>query len=154
MSRLWWGDEAYVKAWVADQFPHLTGFGRSAKAVGWIRPATQPGHEAGWELCGGLVLAPRGGGWDGEITLYFVDGFKGTARQLAELYGLVFREWGFRRLTCHVAKDDRRARRLALAMGFRLEGVARLGYDGQRDACIYGMTHDKCRWLDYGRKPS
>lgn len=52
------------------------------------------------------------------------------------------------RATALVAKKNKRSRRLVEAIGFRLEGCARRGFDGHQDACLYGiLREDAEKWI-------
>lgn len=52
------------------------------------------------------------------------------------------------RVTCVTTKRNARARKFIEALGFVLEGCIRLGYDGRRDALIYGLLGKDCRYLE------
>ena len=52
-----------------------------------------------------------------------------------------------RRITAEVAVDNRRALRQMQRMGFVYEGFCRLGIEGVRDAYVFGMLKDDCRYL-------
>lgn len=136
---LWAEDEPAVAAWVSEGFPHIEGFPAGCRAVAWV---TDEGR-----IVGGLVLAPRGGWFDAELSIRFERGCAFTRRQLRHLFRGAFRVWGFRRLTVHVAADNTPSRRLVERLGWRQEGVLRRGYDGTRDAVVYGLLADECPYL-------
>lgn len=50
------------------------------------------------------------------------------------------------RVTSICTKRNRRSRALLERLGFELEGNVRLGYDGKRDALIYGLLAKDCRY--------
>jgi hypothetical protein len=52
-----------------------------------------------------------------------------------------------RRITAFVDVDNRRALKQMQRMGFVYEGYCRLGINGVRDAYVYGMLRDDCRYL-------
>lgn len=52
-----------------------------------------------------------------------------------------------RRITAFVDVDNTRAVRQMKRMGFVYEGFCRLGINGVRDAYVYGMLKDDCRFL-------
>lgn len=140
-AQLWWGDEPLVAQWVADKFPHLEGFGQG-RAVGWV---TDDGR-----LIGGLVLCPRGGCFDAELSIYFEKECRPTRAQLRALFTLAFDQWGLTRLTCLIAKKNRRARDFVERIGFVREGTMRLGFDGYQHAIVYGMLRKDCKWVQDG----
>ena len=51
------------------------------------------------------------------------------------------------RVTMIVGRQNRKARKIAEAFGFKLEGVHHKGLDGFEDAFSYGMLKEHCRWL-------
>lgn len=142
MTILWAGDERAICQWVASKFPHVEGFPASARAVAWIRAT----DDETAEIVGGVVACPRGGGFDAELSIA-LDGVSVTRGQLQALTRLCFDTWGLERLTCHVARGNKRARAFVERVGFRREGALRKGFDGRQTAVIYGMTRDECRWL-------
>jgi len=63
------------------------------------------------------------------------------------VFGYVFTQLGCVRCTSITTKRNKRARSFLEALGFQLEGNIRLGYDGQKDALIYGLLASECRYL-------
>lgn len=64
----------------------------------------------------------------------------------------VFFNYPFKQLCCSrvtavCARNNKRARRMVEGFGFRQEGNMRHAIDGRRDAIIYGMLKNECRWL-------
>jgi RimJ/RimL family protein N-acetyltransferase len=51
------------------------------------------------------------------------------------------------RITVTIGRRNKRSRKLAEGMGFRLEGTHRRAWDGTQDAMSYGMLRSECRWL-------
>jgi hypothetical protein len=51
------------------------------------------------------------------------------------------------RITAHVEPHDSHAEALVQRLGFVYEGFLRRGYDGDRDALIYGMLKQDCKYL-------
>lgn len=62
----------------------------------------------------------------------------------------VFVQLGCIRLTAITTKRNHRTRAFLEALGFALEGNIRRAYDGKRDALIYGLMADDCRYLGAG----
>jgi len=139
---LWAEDPALVAEWVAAKFPHVEAFPPWARAVGWVRVN---GDGTG-EIVGGVVACPRGGDFDAELSIA-LDGVSVTRDQLRRLLRLVFEEWGWVRVTCLIARSNRRARSFVERIGFRREGALKHGFDGRQTAVVYGMTREDCRWL-------
>lgn len=63
------------------------------------------------------------------------------------IFKYVFDQLGCVRCTSITSKANRKARSFLESLGFQLEGNARLGYDGRRDAMIYGLLRSECRFL-------
>jgi hypothetical protein len=63
------------------------------------------------------------------------------------IFKYVFDQLGCVRCTSITTKANHKARGFLESLGFDLEGNAKLGYDGRRDALIYGMTRAMCRFL-------
>lgn len=66
------------------------------------------------------------------------------------VFTYIFVQLGCVRCTCATTKRNKRTREFLEALGFQLEGNMRLGYDGQRDALIYGLLASECRFLATG----
>ena len=63
------------------------------------------------------------------------------------VFKYIFEQLGCVRCTSITVKSNRKARAFLEGLGFVLEGNARLGYDGVRDALIYGLLRSECRFL-------
>lgn len=60
----------------------------------------------------------------------------------------LFLQLGCTRVTAKVRKTNKRARSTLEGMGFQLEGRLRKGYDGVKDALIYGLLAGECAYLN------
>ena len=139
--RLVWGLDRQVADFVAAQFPLVVERGgfKHAKAVGLA--------DDNDVLVGGLAVSEYRG-HDAELSIYLAK-YNGLTRGLIrDVFDWAFNELKVLRLTCKIAKRNKRSRRLAEGMGFRLEGTMKLGFDnGTDDQCIYGMTRHDCKWI-------
>lgn len=63
------------------------------------------------------------------------------------VFKYIFEQLGCVRCTSITVKGNRKARSFLESLGFQLEGNVRLGYDGRRDALIYGLLATECRFL-------
>ena len=63
------------------------------------------------------------------------------------VFKYVFDQLGCVRCTSITSKGNKRARTFLEGLGFVLEGNIRLGYDGHRDALVYGLLKAECRFL-------
>lgn len=140
--RLVWGLDEVVSDYVALQFPIAQARGgfNAWKAVGVA-------DDSGL-LVGGLV-ATEYVVHDCKLSIFMSRPDAMRPALLRELFGWAFGEAGLRRITAEIAKRNRQARRYVEHLGFRLEGTLRYGWhDGIDDMTIYGMTGDRCRWLE------
>jgi len=86
-------------------------------------------------------------GCDVEVVGAFDDPRWALPGTLRALFAYPFVTLGCVRLTAIVQRNNKRARRLCIGLGFKLEGVARKAIDGKQDAMIYGMLREECRFL-------
>jgi Acetyltransferases, including N-acetylases of ribosomal proteins len=63
------------------------------------------------------------------------------------VFSYIFDQLGCVRVTAITTKSNKRAREFLERLGFVLEGNLRRGYDGRRDALLYGLLRDECRFL-------
>tara|TARA_R110000868_G_scaffold157001_4_gene384063 strand:- start:249 stop:674 length:426 start_codon:yes stop_codon:yes gene_type:complete len=70
-----------------------------------------------------------------------------TRANLRGIFAFPFDTLGCRRVTGIIRRNNRTARRVAEKIGFKLEGVAREGFEDGTDAMIYGMVRNDCRWI-------
>lgn len=75
-----------------------------------------------------------------------------THRVLHCLFAYPFVQMNVVRFWVSVARRNKRARRCAERLGFRMEGIARRGHDGRQDAAVYSMLPHECRWIDRGSR--
>lgn len=64
------------------------------------------------------------------------------------VFNYIFIQLGCVRVTAMVRKGNKRSRKFLEDLGFVLEGNLRLGYDGVKDALVYGLLASECRYLD------
>lgn len=140
MTKLVWGIDEAVEHFITAHFPDLTAHSpfRAHKSVGIVNEND--------ELVGGISLRLLNG-FDGSISVVSHRSDFILPSMCRDLFHYVFVQERLTRLSCSIAKGNKRARRLAEGLGFKLEGVKRQGFDGRRDACQYGMLATECRWL-------
>lgn len=139
--RLVWGLDQVVADYVAAQFPIAQRRG------GFIPKAAVGVADNTDTLVGGIVLTDWRG-HDGCLSIYLKRPAL-TDEMIGELCRWAFRLQKMKRLTAEIAKRNKRARKFVEHVGFRLEGTLRYGWhDGNDDMCIYGLTHDACKWLE------
>jgi RimJ/RimL family protein N-acetyltransferase len=63
------------------------------------------------------------------------------------VFQYVFGQLSCVRCTAIVTKGNKRCREFLNDLGFTLEGNVRNGYDGKRDALIYGLLAAECRYF-------
>lgn len=63
------------------------------------------------------------------------------------VFSYIFLQLGCVRCTSLTRKSNKRARGFLEGLGFKLEGTIRLGYDGVKDALIYGYLASECKYI-------
>ena len=134
------GRDAIVAAWVAarldmdpaDFFPctAIAVMGGPALLAGAVYYQFRPNAHGGTMEAALAAASPR---WC-------------TRPVLASLFAYPFAQARVARLQVSCARRNKRARRLVEQLGFRLEGIGRRLWDGRRDAAIYSMLPEECRW--------
>lgn len=70
-------------------------------------------------------------------------------KTLKELFGMIFDgPRPLHRVSCQIARGNKKARRIAEKLGFKVEGMKRLGYTERQHAMLYGMLRSECPWLE------
>jgi RimJ/RimL family protein N-acetyltransferase len=105
------------------------------------------------EFVGGCIVANlRAGqyGNDCEISCAAETSMAFRPHVCTAVFDYVFGQLDCTRLTAITTKRNKRTRAFLQALGFMLEGNARRGYDGKRDALIFGLLREDCRYLGAG----
>lgn len=66
---------------------------------------------------------------------------------LRAIFTYIFGQLDCVRCTAVVLKGNKKIRSFIESLGFQLEGNIRLGYDGRRDALVYGLLRSECRYF-------
>src|SRR4249920_579341 len=66
---------------------------------------------------------------------------------LQGVFNYIFVQLGCVRCTSVTKKSNKRCRDFLTGLGFVLEGRLRMGYDGVKDALIYGFLASECRYI-------
>jgi len=66
---------------------------------------------------------------------------------LRALFHYPFMQLGVKRITCLIAADNEKSQKLCEKMGFSLEGIHPVGWDGEKDAVSYGLKRENCKWI-------
>jgi hypothetical protein len=140
--RLAWGIDDAVAEYLSAKFPELTSDAlfKPHISVGFV-------DEDGY-LRGALALRLLNR-FDGSLSIAIDDWRCFPPREvLTELFRKVFTgDRPLVRMSCTIARKNRKARRLVEHLGFKLEGVKRQGFDGRQHGCIYGMLASECPFL-------
>lgn len=140
MTRLAFGIEEHIGQYLSAKFPELMTHGEYVphRAVGFV-------DDEGL-LIGGVGLCFENA-WDAQLSIHLDNPACLSRGILKQLFTICFDEFRLVRLSCHVKKSNKKARKFVERLNFKLEGVKKRGFDGKRDACIYGLTRDECIWL-------
>lgn len=98
------------------------------------------------EFCGGVVVS-NFREHDCELSCAAETSLAWKESILRAVFDYVFNQLGCVRCTAITKKGNKRARAFLEGMGFQLEGNVRLGYDGVKDALIYGLLASECKYL-------
>jgi len=83
-----------------------------------------------------------------EITCAAETGMAWRPHVCLAIFQYIFKQLGCVRCTSITRKNNTKARAFLEALNFRLEGRVRKGYDGDRDALIYGLLAEDCQFLE------
>ena len=131
-----YGDDKRVAEWVVENLRGATEF-KDCVAIGL--------EKNGIMLAGCVYYNYRK--HDIEMTIASISPRWATKKTIAIFLSYPFVQLKVARVTAIAAKANKRARKMLERLGFQLEGVARRGMDGEKDACIYGMLASECKWL-------
>lgn len=140
MTRLAFGLEDHIGTYLSAHFPELMQAGeyKPHRAVGFVDDE-------------GLLIGAVGlnwiNPWDAELSIHLDKPACLSRAILRQLFSICFHEFKLVRLTCHVRKSNKRARKFVERLGWKIEGTKRKGFDGKRDAIVYGLIRDDCRWI-------
>lgn len=143
MIQLLLHQDALVKNFVSSLIGDDEQFAPDATAIGVVE---------GTKLLGGAVFSDyRVMTYGNDIRLHgaFQDARWATRRILGLILAYPFHQLGCTRLTTITAKNNKIARRFDERLGFRYVGKLSRGWDGRRDAIIYEMLKEECKWLKY-----
>jgi RimJ/RimL family protein N-acetyltransferase len=94
----------------------------------------------------GAVLLTTFRSGDAEIACVGDKGWlsRGDVRGLFKFF---FADLGLRRVSSVVSRKNKVSRVFCERLGFKMEGVKAAGMADGRDAILYGMTRNACRWI-------
>lgn len=95
----------------------------------------------------GAVLISNFRGTDCEISCVSETPTAWRPHVCRAVFQYIFDQLGCVRCTSVTTKANVKARAFLEHFGFQLEGKIRLGYDGLKDALIYGLLRSECRYL-------
>lgn len=98
------------------------------------------------EFVGGIVLT-NFSGFDIQFQLASETPMAWQDNVIRYVFDYVFNQLGCVRCTGVTKKGNRKARAFLEGLGFQLEGNVRLGYDGIKDALVYGLLASECKYL-------
>jgi RimJ/RimL family protein N-acetyltransferase len=134
-----YGHDETVARWAIE---HLIGF----DSVNQFSPFVTLGIERSGELIAAIIYNNYRK-HDIQITIVTNTPKWATKKSIREILAYPFKQLKCDRVTATIAKPNKKARKFAEGVGFRLEGVMKRGMDGKKDACIYGLLASECKWL-------
>lgn len=139
MIRAICGYDAEIGSWVAQQLPDITG----AADFG---PYTSLGIVRDGRIVAGVVYYDYRK-TDMMMAVAASDPRWLSRSMLREIFDYPFRQMNCQRVSAVIDRRNKRARKLVEGVGFRMEGVLRKALKHNRDAILYGMTKDECKWI-------
>lgn len=70
-----------------------------------------------------------------------------TRKYLRAIFHYPFNQLGVNRITVTIKKSNEKSIRLAIRLGFTLEGLIRKGFHDGEDMLIFGLLREECVWL-------
>lgn len=98
------------------------------------------------EFVAGVVISEFRG-YDCQISCATETSAAWRDNVMRAVFHYIFVQLGCVRCTSITRKNNKRARGFLEGLGFKLEGTIRLGYDGIKDALVYGYLASECRYL-------
>lgn len=137
-TKLLFGHDQAVAAWVGAQMEHGTHVSPDTTAIGVVRDG---------RLIGGVAFHTYRG-TDIQIAIAGYENFLGR-QLLRATFSYVFDQLGCQRCTTLVKRTNKRSRHLTRRVGFREEGALRRCFEDGATGILYGATReDVARWLD------
>jgi len=138
------GAKELCAAWLAERVRDLCGPPRDPslyEAIGFVEDG---------RLVGAVMYtnyhALRDGTFD--ITMHAAsERGKSSRRILRAIFSYPFNALNCSRVSAQAAKSNAKSREFLTRLGFKMEGVKVGGVARGRDAILYGMTKESCRWI-------
>jgi len=89
-----------------------------------------------------------------DITLASISKRWCTRQSLRAIFHYAFNVADVMRFQAVCHRRNKKMRKLFRGLGFIEEGVLRKGFDGQRDAVLYSMLRDECKWVEINEQES
>jgi hypothetical protein len=135
---LLYGSSEHVLLWVADRIDPMPVFGPDAVAIGVMREG---------RLIAGVVY-DRYTGTDMQLSIAADSPRWATRENIASLLSYPYKQLGCARTTLIQSVNNDRARKLAVGLGYEIEGLLRCGWDGHTDALVLGaLFEDVAHWF-------
>ena len=89
--------------------------------------------------------------FDAAMTIFSETPRVASRNAFRQVFRFVFDDLKMKRVTMEVHPKNQRSRKLAEFLGARLEGKKRRGLDGRRNALIYGLLPEECRFYEISK---
>lgn len=140
MIRAICGYDAEIGSWVAERLPDI----RAASDFG---PYTSLGVVRDGRIVAGVVFYDYRK-TDMMLAVAADDPGWMTRGILRAIFDYPFRQMNCQRVSAVIDRRNKRARKLVEGIGFRMEGVLRSALRHNRDAILYGLLNDECKWIE------
>ena len=105
------------------------------------------GVDLGGTIRAGVVIE-RLTWFDCAMTVFSETPRAASPAAFREVFRFVFDVLAAKRVTFEIHPKNKRSRKLAEGLGARLEGKKRRGLDGYRNALVYGLLPEECRFYE------
>ena len=75
-----------------------------------------------------------------------------TKQSLRAIFHYAFNDADVVRFQAVCHRRNKKMRKLFKGLGFREDCILKKGFDGERDAVLYSMLRDECRWVELNGK--
>ncbi len=98
------------------------------------------------EFCAGIVISEYRG-HDCQISCATETSVAWRPAVITAVFEYIFTQLGCVRCTSVTKKSNKRTRDFLEDLGFKLEGRMRRGFDGVKDALLYGLLASECKYI-------
>lgn len=140
LTRLIFGHDDELAAWAEAHYPACAPL---------KRPLTAIGIASSYGEALGVAIFHNFRQHDIDVTFVAATPRWATPGNVRAILHYPFVQLGVKRMTATTSKNNHRARKLLIGLGFRLEGTHPFAHDGIHAVCSYGLYRNvaETKWL-------